>query len=643
MAGREELSVERILASSDVPEAPSGWVVLQPAFFSAMSPDEDLTNFFNGGEPYWEAVVNPRLPRIQIAQSLLDRTRRRMREKKAGIELLMGPTGEGKSTALRQAAAVLALEDSRTILWRQHRDAVLDQKVVDIARACGPGTVIASDNAHLILDQLHELISDGGVPSSSELQLLLATRDTDWTRRTRELGFKLNPAESWKTMGPIVCTKHPFGRVSETDARKIVQSWRTLESSCPDAIQGLSDGEAAKWLSDASRSADSQHGALLGGLLAIRYTPEELRAHLVTLLESLSRDDTPGDMTLADVVIVLAVADVAGADGIPSEVIAGFCDVDELNFRTQVANRLGEEAVANYSDDTLRSRHPMVSEAIFEVAMSANSSFAVESAACHLLAVIAKGAEGAKLRDGYGQVFGLGRELYKARVPEGLAPRARRLGIALARHARELRGSTLANHMSLSECLRLEKQATKAVTTVWTPIAGQLLDKEKWQDWNKNSRTALNEFAITASLAGDELEAAVLRIAALSDNYRANRLTSEKITFTLRGLALHLSRLHLEQTESWMADTLAELHGCVHTCFPDDVDAVAAISQCLTDARVKPASFKTPAAFVLRLSDALARMSRSGSGYLDVELWCARSAFSDLEDFLRLARGRSNA
>ncbi|MFG2056437.1 hypothetical protein ACGFI9_20685 [Micromonospora sp. NPDC048930] len=643
MVGGPELSVERIFSSPAGPETPTGWVTLTSASFSAMRPDENLTNFFNGGEPYWEAVINPRLPRIQLTQSLLERTRRRIRESKAGIELLIGPTGEGKSTALRQATAALAQEDSRTILWRQQRDAVLDQNVIDAANAYGPGTVLASDNAHLILGQLHELVEGGQLPSSSGLQLLLASRDTDWTRRTRELGFKLNPAEAWKSMGPIVCTRHPFGRVSETDARKIIQSWRTLDPDCPDTIRGLSDGEAARLLSDACGSAASQHGALLGGLLTVRYTPEELRAHLVTLLECLSRDTTPCDMTLADVVIVLALVDVAGVDGVPSEIIARFCDVNELDFRSQVASRLGEEAVANYSDDTLRSRHPMVSEALFDVAMSDGSGFAVESAARHLLDVIAKEGGNDKLKDGHGQVFGLGRELYKAKVPKSLAPRSRLLGIALARRARELRPNTLANHMSLSECLRLEKQAGRAVLTVWAPVADQLLDKDNWQDWNKNSRTALNEFAITASLAGDELEAAVLRIAALSDNYRANRLTRAKATFTLQGLALHLSRLHVETAEPWFGEFLADVHGCILACFPDDLEAVSMTTQYLADTGLTSRSFTTPAAFVRRVEDALTRMSAAESDYLDLDLWRTRSTFADMAGFLTVTRRSSGA
>lgn len=335
MVDGQELSVERILESPAIPEVPRGWVTLTSDFFSAITPDDDLTSFFNGGEPSWEAVVNPLLARLELTNSLLERTRRRIRERKAGIELLIGPTGEGKSTALRQAAVALAQEDSRTILWRQHRDALFDQNVLDTALALGPGTVLLSDSAQLILDQLHELIKGGSIPSSSGLQMLLASRDTDWTRQTRELGFKLNPADAWKSMGPIVSTKHPFGRVTDTDARKIIRSWHSLESTPPGTIRGLSERDAAKLLSDASASASPQNGALLGGLLAIRYTPEELRAHLVSLLESLSQDTIGGEMTLADVVIVLALVDTAGVDGIPSEIIAGFCDIDESDFRAR--------------------------------------------------------------------------------------------------------------------------------------------------------------------------------------------------------------------------------------------------------------------------------------------------------------------
>ena len=639
-----QLSVESIFTAAAGPEAPGGWLTLTAAVFSAMTPDENLTNFFNGGEPSWEAVINSRLSRLQVAESLLDRTRRRIRENRAGIELLVGPTGEGKSTALRQAVAVLARQDMRVVLWRQQRDASLDEKAIEIARTHGAGTVLASDNAQLIVEQLHELIKNGGLPSTSGLQVLLAARDTDWTRRIRELGFNLDPAEAWKSMGPMVSTKHPFGRVTETDARKIVLSWRALESHSPDAIRDMSDGDAARRLSAASAGAPAQHGALLGGLLAIRYTPEELRAHLVSLLESLSQDKTSSDMTLADVIIILALVDVAGVDGIPSEIIAEFCGTDEFRFRSQIASRLGKEAVANYNDDTVRSRHPMVSHAVYEIAMSSSSNFPVEFAAFRLLELIAGENGTGRLKEGYGQIFELGRRLHKAKLPSNLAPISRSLGIALARKACELRPSTLANYMALSECLRLEKQAKRALVTVWVPINQRLLDKTAWQDWNKNSRTALNEFAITASMAGDELGAAVLRMAALSDAYRAanGKLEYRTVAFTLRGLAIHLSRLYLELPQPWLAKALVDVHGCVLACFTDYEEAVTMATQCLDDARLSAKPFTTPAAFTLRLRETLGQISLLNNDYLDIPLWSSRSAFTDVESVLtQILKGRN--
>ncbi len=443
-------------------------------------------------------------------------------------------------------------------------------------------------------------------------------------------------------MGPIVSTKHPFGRVTDTDARKIIRSWRSLESNPPGAIQGLSERDAAKLLSDASASASSQHGALLGGLLAIRYTPEELRAHLVSLLESLSQDTTGGEMTLADVVVVLALVDVAGVDGIPSEIIAEFCDIDESDFRSQVATRLGQEAVANYSDDMVRSRHPTISESILEVAMSSDSGIATESAASHLLAAVERVGTKRKFKDGYGHISGLGRELYKAKVPASLGPKSRSLGIALARRACEIRRTALANRMSLSECLRLEKQAEKAIVTVWMPIADKLLDKSNWEDWNKNSRTAINEFAITASLAHHELEGAILRMAALSDNYQANKLERQRAAFTLEGLTIHLSRLYDESQESWLADTLTEIHGCILTCFPEEVHDIT-LMQGRNSTLLGSKKFSTPTAFVLRLNDALVRMCLFESDYLDIELWSSRISFKELEHLLTRICDERNA
>lgn len=633
MSNGDGLNIGDLLAGPGTPAPPDGWAVLPPSFFASLTPDSDLTKFFNGGEPYWEAVVNPKLARIQLTRTILDRTRRRITENKTGIELMIGPTGEGKSTAIRQAAAILALEDSRTVLWRQQGDAVLDESVVAAALALGTNTVLVSDNAQLILQPLNQLVMNGSVPREG-LQILLASRDTDWIRQRRALGFKLDPKDSWTSKLPLVSTKHPFGRVTEDDARKIVRSWRALEPDPPGAIRDLNDADAAELLSNASASADAENGALLGGLLRIRYTPEELRAHLMSLLESLSQDATESSVTLADVVFVLALVNVASVDSVPTEVMARFCGVDQPLFYRDVANRLGSEAVANYSEDVMRTRHPTVASTILEIAMSHDSDIAAEAAAFHLLAAVHDAGSNSQFKVGYGQLSGLGRTLYKAILPATVAPQIRALGIALARRACELRPKALANHMALSECLRLEKQAPKALTTVWAPLAGDLIGRGTWQDWNKNARTAANEFAITASLCGDEREAAIIRMAALSDIYQANRLEYRSVSFSISGLVLHLARLNHEG-EPGAEEALAEANGCLAAFFPESYPAEPGTGQPL-----KP--FTTAGTLIRRLNAIQTTLKTYESDYLDIPRWVSLSSFSGLDKFLTEAKRASN-
>lgn len=629
MASGDGLNIAELFDSPGTPALPDGWVVYPPTFFAGLTPDSDLTKFFNGGEPYWEAVVHPGLPRIQLTRAILERTRRRITEHRTGIELLVGPTGEGKSTAIRQAAAILALEDSRTILWREQGDAVLDGSVLTAALALGADTVLVSDNAQLLLQSLNELVMNGSVPRQG-MQLLLASRDTDWIRQRRALGFKIDPKDSWTSKVPFVSTNHPFGRVTEDDARKIVRSWRALEPDPPGTIRNLTDGDAARLLSKACTGADADNGALLGGLLAIRYTPEELRAHLRGLLESLSQDATGSSMTLADVVFVLALVDVAGLDGVPTEVMARFCGIDEPLFRRDVANRLGREAVANYSDDVIRIRHPTVASTTFEIAISQDSDLAAEAAAGHLLAAV-HGVDSAE----YGSLLGLGRSLYRAAVPRTVAAQARALGLALARQACELRPRTLTNHMALSECLRLEKRAPKALSTVWVPLAGDLLARGAWQDWNKNCRTAVNEFAIIASLCGDEHEAAIIRIAALSDTYRANRLEHYRAESSICGLGLHLGRLYHKNGEPWAEEALAEINGCLAAFFPASYPAEPGMGKPLTP-------FTTAGTLVRRLKAVQSTLKAYRSDYLDVPSWASQSSFSELDQFLTENNRSSN-
>lgn len=595
------MSVENTLRiGGDLP-APRGWVALSPDHFSSIVPATQLTDFFNGAEPDWRTVVNPKLPCMQLAQSALERTRRRQMESKSGIELLVGPTGEGKSTAIRQVAARLALEDSCTVLWRQEATAVVGSELIMIAESYGPGTVIVSDNAHVLLQEWNEIVMRGLVASSAGLQVILASRDTDWFRATRALGFKIDPAVAWKSKVASVSVNHPFGRVTMADALKIVRSWRTLDEAPPAAIRGISDDEAAQMLTKASEIAAGSHGAFLGGLLAVRYTPEELKAHLVTLLEALACDVTPSGGTLADVAMVLALVDLAGVDGIPSAVVAEFCGVEESQFRTEVANKLGSEAVANYADDTLRSRHPLISQVIFGLAASGGSALSMQGAARELLRSAASAGNRGTFQTGYGHILGVGRELYKAHAHDSGGEAARQLGIALARDACELMSDNLANYMALSECLRLDRQAGRSLETVWHPIAERVFDRASWQDWNKNCRTAMNEYAIAASVADAEIEAVVIRIASLSDLYSANRLELRKAGFALSGVMLHLYRIQSEAPAPAVAQVLAQTCACLVKFIPTESEYIIQATEMLESLGIAQQAFGSPADLVEQL------------------------------------------
>jgi hypothetical protein len=110
----------------------------------------------------------------------------------------------------------------------------------------------------------------------------------------------------------------------------------------------------------------------------------------------------------------------------------------------------------------------------------------------------------------------------------------------------------------------------------------------------------------------------------------------------LGGLAIHLSRLYDEDRKPWLADTLAEIRGCILACFPEEVYDVMAMQ----DKNSKgPGSktFRTPAAFVLRLNETLAKLLSFESEYLDIGLWGSRISFKELEQLLTRICDERNA
>jgi len=630
-SGSESLFQEVLAPTPD--GVPTGWTAITAESLAAIAPRVDLASYFNGGGPDWQVVVNPGLRQLQVTLTLLDRTRRRIRENRAGFELLIAPSGEGKSTALMQAVVALAQGDEKcVVLWRRLNNAQLTHDVLEYAARLGSKCVVAADNAHTLLDRLHEFVRNGDISSTNGVQYMFASRDTDWMREAQRAGLPLEPGDAWKRSGFLVADKFRSGRVSKEDAVRIVRSWYALESGVPDPIRGKTEDEAAEFLSAASATSDPKHGALLGGLLSTRYTVEGLRGHLVDLLDDMSRDDTPSGHSLADLVIALAIVDVAGAEGIPQEIVADFCSVSTDEVRAHIETRLAQEAVASAAGEMLRGRHPRVSRAVLYIALSLSSTIPAEKHAMELIDSTVRLGEKHHYRAGYGQILDVGRRLSRiddmTDLPEA---RLRALAVKLATHSRDRRPKLLSTHIGMSTALRKRDQAQEAVDQVWLPVADQLVRPKVWaEDWRQRSRSAFNELATALGGARHHGESALASGLALSDLCRPYDIGDHELAISLLGICVSLDNLYTESPDTVFARVLGEIHGCLRTLVPAATDEIGKLRRILTRLKVATAPCPPPEDFVDSIESVLTRIKSGGSPYAASVIWTTAPDFTDL-------------
>lgn len=111
---------------------------------------------------------------------------------------------------------------------------------------------------------------------------MLCTRDTDWINSDAD---KLE----WRSVANF--SRPRLKGISEEDAERFIDAWKTLGNEGLGKLKGLSPVEAKKRLLKSSKNEEinePDEGALLGAMLATRYG-DELYDHVRVMLRRLEK------------------------------------------------------------------------------------------------------------------------------------------------------------------------------------------------------------------------------------------------------------------------------------------------------------------------------------------------------------------
>ncbi len=587
-------------------------------------------------EPDWQTVLRPELPALALASKAINATQERISDRTWGMTLLRAPSGEGKSTALRQLVAVLLAGSSVSeVLWCDDLGSELTVDSVRTLLSQGHADIVlAADRAETLIRDLDAVINQVSVPAGKTLQLLLAARDTDWTRARRNAGFKLDPVQQWQARMPIACPDRGEG-VPLGDAQLIVQAWVACTGALPPRLRGRSREQAARELRAASLR-QGRGGALLGALLDLRFGAAGLRAHLASLLTRLQATEIGADKTLASVLLILATAEEAGTDGIAREILAEFAEISESQLRTQIEGPLGREAVTGNGGYVVHIRHPKIARSILEIALSDESSLALESDLDALIDATVRVGDRSVYLTGYGQMFDIGRRLLnEGKLSSEFTPRVKSVAVGRCRKAVRAQPRMLSNRIALSTVLRETDQVELAEEEVWRPILDSLADQRSWADWRKYVRGAWHELATALGSATRYAEGVGAAAISLADRVSPAPITSGRIAISLNQLALNAKSLYAMSHSEELLTVVGAVDSCLRELFPEETKAVGYLKTYCRDLGISPKPFGEAAQLVesVQAATLVARTHYLDDSDLDLSVEDLR--FSELERILR--------
>jgi hypothetical protein len=251
--------------------------------------DAETVRFFDGAIPSWRHAQSPRIPRLSHAEKLRDRITGALADATASaMQLIRAAGGEGKSTAMLQAAVDVVRTSDILALYHVSKDARLHPNQIETLDPDAQWLIVADDADELIEDlwgcaeRLHAL-------GRTNVFFLIAARDADW-RLSR------GDQKGWATRLTRLDDLE-IGGIEASDAGRIVQAWERYGDAGLRLLGNVpTSEERAERLVKAARAQDVRggDGSFFGGLLETRFSPEGLVDHVVELMRPLREADVAG-------------------------------------------------------------------------------------------------------------------------------------------------------------------------------------------------------------------------------------------------------------------------------------------------------------------------------------------------------------
>nr|WP_255435369.1 serine protease [Rhodoferax sp. BLA1] len=355
--------------------APPGWDVIDPTFLqtaAATIRTGDLSEYFDGEDPLWPTISTGRIPVRAAVGVLLDRLLD-ARNRVESAHLIIGPGGEGKTTVVMQAAAILAKQKEWRVLFRRsggdgyggrlHWDDLAPHIKTDTALC------LLIDDAHEVRQEVADFLRrdrvDGvvGRVAGASVHLVLCTHKDDWARAEKNW-----PREIWRP------TELHIAGLSKSDALQVIRGYRNeaslglLDPDCSN--DALADLLVAK----ADTLGQLHEAALLGALIEAR-TGLPLDVHVERILVRAATAANQTGLPVSKCLVFTAAANSAGLHRLRHDVLRLATEHSDQEVGAAIGTSASELRIEGFgAGQTVRVRHSAIARQVARFAFDAAST-----------------------------------------------------------------------------------------------------------------------------------------------------------------------------------------------------------------------------------------------------------------------------
>lgn len=532
----EMRSEDPATATASIASPLAGWELIDAAYLGALNPlrPEEVVRYFDGATPSWQHATCADIPHRTVAGEIAKRLAEIKNSKSScSLQLILAAGGEGKSTLLYQAAATAVQSGDWNVLWRPAPRLHLPSEHVSALDPSKDWLIVADDAENLVddLSEAARLLHTAGL---SHVHYLLAARDTDW----HYANGNQKPWNTWLKRHSDVLLRE----LIPGDAAILVGAWQKYGTDGLRELAFLPDSDKQiSTLLDAIRgtSALNTDGSFFGGLLAIRFGPDGLRDHVVSVLSRLrERQIKNSDHTLFDAIVYVAACHAANIQGINENILADLVRVPRDWLQSLVVKPLGEEAAAVRSAGHVLTRHSSVAEAIL---VSAEQDLGADIAEvwCALVRQTVRTSLDVRIGRSFAQIIHAGPRLQHELPHHFTEQRRMEIAVAVAKSAVEAQTTWLGCVVDLGKTYRNSGDFPAAVQV----FRDNLSTASSKVDYAKVIRGYWYEWGVVEGLAGNDASNAWIQGLSISDHLRAAQITDNDAKLTCAGLGVAFGKL----------------------------------------------------------------------------------------------------